>query len=86
MLIFVIFDVMTDLEYRQEAIKWLRSGDDQLARMVHAFIRAYQEEAPAYGLPLTQDDIIARAQASEDDINAGRTTSKDNLKAEMTNW
>lgn len=42
--IFVIFEVMTALEYRQEAIKWLQSGDENLARLVHTFIKNYRDD------------------------------------------
>ncbi len=90
MLFFVIFVYMTTLEYKQEVMKWLESGDEQLARLVYIFIKTYKDENPVVGsvggTRIRQSDLEQQILASERDFTEGRYSSADELKEEAKSW
>ncbi len=68
---------MTALEYKAQAMEWLESGDEQLAKMVYVFIKTMKDEGenPTMGhvgrTPITQQDIEEGIKASNKAIEEG---------------
>lgn len=90
---------MNAVDMRKEVSTWLEGLDDDFMAVVHAMVGTYVEKqsarkhdlfdfsAGAYGemlsRPMTQAELIARAEASNEDIAAGRTYSVEEAKAEL---
>jgi hypothetical protein len=91
--------LMSTVDMRTEVTTWLESIDDDFMAVVHAMVGTYVEKqserkhelfdfsTEAYEemlhKPLSKADLIARAEASNADIEAGRTYSMEEAKAEL---
>ena len=79
---------MNTAEKRQYLHQRIDELDDKFLRVLHAMVEAYvteQEEVVGYetgGNPITAADLIARAEASNQDIEAGRVHNLEEVMKE----
>ncbi len=76
----------------QAEINWIKSELDSvqdvslLKKLKDLLNKAKVKRYEASLKPMTQDELIARARQSEEDIKAGRVTSIEDLEKEFDNW
>lgn len=80
---------MNTLKIRNEISHYLDKADDRFLQLVHGMIKADQSSVVGYnadGSAITKDDLIVRAEQSEQDIKEGRVQSLEQVREEMKNW
>lgn len=74
---------------RKEIHEYVDHADQRFLALVYSMVQADQESTIGYntdGTPITKKDLVARAEASEQDIKAGRTKSLKTLREEVKSW
>ncbi len=74
---------MTALEYRNQAIKWLESGDENLAKTVYAFIKAYKDDGEGDWWSVISDQEKEFIQASLQQLDAGKGISNSEVRKDI---
>lgn len=80
---------MNALKIKDEISHYLDKADDRFLQLVHGMIKADQTSVVGYnanGSEITKDDLIVRAEQSEQDIKEGRVQSLKQLQKEIQNW
>lgn len=89
--------LMSTLDMRGEVADWLTDLDDEFLAAVHTIVgnyvnerrrkKAFRGEAVVGyepdGTAITKNDLVERAQASEEDIAAGRLYSTEEVRAQL---
>ncbi len=76
------------LRKKLSLIEWLAAlNDEAIINKVEeirksTFIKKYEDSLK----PLTEDQLLKRIQASEDDIKNGRTSTLEDIEKESENW
>jgi len=74
-------------QLKEEIGQYIQHADERFLQLIHGMIKADQTSTVGYqpdGTPITKQDLIARAQASEEDIKEGRVKSLKALKEEVS--
>ncbi|MEQ8881739.1 MAG: hypothetical protein RLQ12_18990 [Cyclobacteriaceae bacterium] len=80
---------MGTAQLKEEIGQYIQHADERFLQLVHGMIKADRNTKVGYqpdGTPITKQDLIARAQASEEDIKYGRVKSLKALKEEVKHW
>lgn len=81
---------MNTVKIKAEISEYLQHADDRILKLIHGLIKADQSFSPVGykvdGTPLTKEDLIARAEKSEEDIREGRVKTSKQVREEMKNW
>lgn len=76
---------------KQQLIERIQNGDEQYLRVLLAVSNALEETADDFDReayeaslkPMTVEELVARAEASNEDIAAGRIYSREEVEAEL---
>lgn len=80
---------------KEELHLHIEQADERFLRAMHALAKTYVDDKPDYfdfsaeayakslKRPMTQEELVARALASEEDIKAGRVHDIDEVKAAL---
>ncbi len=80
---------MNTVKIRDKIIYYLDNADDRLLQLVYGMIKADQMSAVGSnpdGSVITKEDLIARAEKSEEDIKERRVQSLKKVQDEIKNW
>ena len=78
---------MSKVNIREEIKEYLQKADDRFIRLVYGMIEADRKMVVGFtpdNKPITREDLISRAQRSEDDIKKGRVKSSEQVRKELT--
>lgn len=80
---------MNALKIKDEINYYLDKADDHFLQLVHGMIKADQTSVVGYntdGSVITRDDLIVRAERSEQDIKEGRVQGLKQVREETQDW
>ncbi|MEO0332299.1 MAG: hypothetical protein AAF223_11555 [Bacteroidota bacterium] len=76
---------MGTVQLREELHKYIDQADDRILRLVKGMFQAEKEYHVSSEVKL-KAEMIRRAEASEQDIAAGRTISASDFKQKLEDW
>jgi hypothetical protein len=74
-------------DLKNQIIEYLQKADDRFIRLVYGMIEADRKMVVGFtpeNKPITREDLISRAQRSEDDIKKGRVKGSKQVRREIT--
>lgn len=81
---------MDTIKIREEINQYLQTADDRVLLLIHGMINADQASSPVGykpdGYPICKEELIARVEKSEKDIQEGRVKSSVQVREEMKQW
>jgi hypothetical protein len=83
---------MKTLDLRQSIHNYIDKADERFLRMVHSLAKEYGKENDAIagystdGKPISNKQLIARAQKANEDIKSGHCVSQESLEKEVESW
>ncbi len=80
---------MNTVTIRDKISHYLDNADDRLLQLVYGMIKADQMSVVGSnpdGSVITKEDLIARAEKSEEDIRESRVQSLKHVQDEIKNW
>lgn len=82
---------MDNVKLKEEIGQYIQHADERFLQLVHGMIKADQTSTVGYQpdatpITVTRQDLIASAEASEQDIKEGRVKSLEALKEEVKRY